>query len=184
MFNGEEEKQRVRRKEPWFILNHMLSLQEWRRGSVVTEVDFSHVPFWVQLHGIPLGAMSENNAIRIVTQIGDPLEVEEWRVEGCMLRSFMRVRVMVNVRKPLLIECWVPRAWVVFKYEKLQGFCYNCGVIGHEQMNCSKAKVMSVLCKEIPRYGAKLGVKPAKPFQILVDEFQRWRRNEQAHWGG
>lgn len=136
-FSKEEEKQEVRNKAPWFILNHMLSLQVWKQNSVVTEVDFSSVPFWVQLHGLPLGATTENNAIKIARQIGEPLEVEEWRFEGCMLRSFIRVRVMVNVLKPLLTGCWVPRenmprVWVVFKFEKLQGFCYKCGFLGHE----------------------------------------------------
>lgn len=122
IFNSRADLQEVRNKEPWFILNHMLSLQEWRRQTVVSEVDFSLVPFWVQIHGLPLGAMTENNGTKIARKIREPLEVEEWRVEGCMLRSF--VKVLVNVLKPLLTGCWVPRenmprVWVVFKFEKL-----------------------------------------------------------------
>lgn len=50
-------------------------------------------------------------------------------------------------------------------------------------MSCNKGKVMSVLCKDIPRYGPKLGVKTAKPFQVLANDFQRWRRNEQSFDG-
>lgn len=172
------------KKGPWFNLNHMLSLQKWKQEVPVTEVDFKWVPFWVQLHGLPLGVMTEKNASKIVEQIGQPLEVEDSRVEGCILRGFIIVRVLVNVQKPLLTGCWIPRenlprVWVVFKYEKLQGFCYNCGILGHEQMNCSRSKVMSVLCKEIPRYGPKLGVNATKPFWVLANEFDRWRRDSQ-----
>lgn len=98
----------------------MLSLQEWKREFPVAEVDFTWVPFWVQLHGLPLGVMTEKNAIKIASHIGEPMEVEEWRVEGCMLRSFIRVRVMVNVLKPILTSCWIPkenqsRVWINFK---------------------------------------------------------------------
>lgn len=114
--------------------------------------------------------------------------VEESKVEGCILRGFIRVRVLVNILKPLLTGCWIPRVnkakvWVVFKYEKLQGFCYNCGILGHEKMSCKRNKVMSVLCKEIPRYGANLGVMIAKPFSVLENDFERWRRNEQSFHG-
>lgn len=162
VFTKEEEMQEIMQKQPWFILNHMLSLQILTHDILITEVEFSKVPFWVQLHGLPLGVMTEQNAFTIASQIGEPLEVEDSKIEGCMLRSFIRVRVMVNVLKPLLTGCWIPREnlpriWVVFKYEKLQGFCYNCGIIGHEQHNCKRSKVMSVLCKEIPRYGPRLG---------------------------
>lgn len=85
------------RRGPWFILNHMISLQEWKQEVAVVEVDFKWVPFWVQLHGLPLGLMTEKNATKIAGQIGEPLEVEDSRVEGCILRGFVRVRVMLNV---------------------------------------------------------------------------------------
>lgn len=184
VFRKREEMQEILKQGPWFILNRMINLQEWKQDVVMDEVDFSRMPFWIQLHGLPLGAMSEENAIKIASQIGETTEVEEWRVEGCALRGFIRVRVVVNILKPLLTGCWVPRAnkprvWVVFKYEKLQGFCYKCGIIGHEQTNYKHSKVMSVLYKDIPRYEQKLGVSAAKPFAVLVSEFERWRKNEQ-----
>lgn len=62
--------QEVKRKGPWFILNRMISLQEWKHDGAVLEIDFSWVPFWVQLHGLPLGLMTEENASKIAAQIG------------------------------------------------------------------------------------------------------------------
>lgn len=119
-FKNKEMMQEVMKKGPWFNLNHMLSLQKWKQEVPVTEVDFKWVPFWVKLHGLPLGVMTEKNASKIAEQIGQPLEVEDSRVERYIMRGFIRVRVLVNVQKPLLTGCWIPRenlprVWVVFK---------------------------------------------------------------------
>lgn len=48
-------------------------------------------------------------------------------------------------------------------------------IIGHEQKDCKHAAVMTAICNEIPLYGAKLSVPPAKPLKVLIREQQRWR---------
>lgn len=57
-----------------------------------------------------------------------------------MARGFLRVRIIVNTRNPLITGCWLLRkddkdTWVEFRYERLQDFCYRCGRIGHVMMN-------------------------------------------------
>lgn len=78
----------------------------------------------------------------------------------------MRVRVMINIFKPLSTGCWVPRpelpkTWVVFRYEKLQGLCFNCGIIGHELKSCQREKVMSMVNSKVPRYSSQLSMQAA-----------------------
>ena len=52
------------------------------------------------------------------------MEVEEPVVEGRRLRSFLRMRVTIDIRQPLTTGFWIPRKekkpmWVWLKYEKL-----------------------------------------------------------------
>lgn len=55
--------------------------------------------------------------------------------------EFMRVRVCLDVTKPLLrgkklrIGSSTPY-WVRFSYERLPDFCYICGKLGHSHHDC------------------------------------------------
>lgn len=55
----------------------------------------------MQIHGLPFAAMTVTNASKIMTKVGEIMEVEDPMVEGCLLRSFMRVRVNFDIQKPL-----------------------------------------------------------------------------------
>ncbi|KAJ1396214.1 Zinc finger, CCHC-type [Sesbania bispinosa] len=168
------------KKGAWFIMGFLLSLQFWVPEAAIYEVDFDHISFWIQIHGLPLEVMNTGNAAKIIGKIGDVLEVENPEVEGKLLRTFVRVRARVNIKKPLVTGCWVPRknlpkVWIMFKYERLQGLCFNCGVIGHEQKSCSHAQVMPHLDNRNPKYSSKLGVAPARPILQLFQEQGQWR---------
>lgn len=170
-------------------MNNMLSLQHWNPETAVAEIDFTRIPMWVQIHGLPLGAMTVTNATKMTKLVGEVLEIEDTMVNGVLLRCFMRARVNFNTLRPLPTGCWVPRkhgpkSWVMFLYEKLQGFCYTCGVIGHEQKDCREAVKTTAISKEIPLYGAKLSVPPAKPMSLLIKEQQRWRNDKEKDRNG
>lgn len=157
-FRNEETTKNIMFKSPWAVMNHILSLQRWDPEKVISEIDFTFIPIWVQIHGLPFGAMMVTNTSKIMKLVGEVLEIEDPMVKGVLLRSFMRVRVNLNSQKALPTGCWVPRknqpkSWIMFRYEKLQGFCYGCGVLGHEQKDCQKEVVMTAICNEIPLYG-------------------------------
>ena len=55
--------------------------------------------------------------------------------------KFMRVRVDIPIEKPLrrgghVANTEGERVWVTFKYERLPTFCFNCGVMGHDNKHC------------------------------------------------
>ncbi|KAJ1402000.1 Zinc finger, CCHC-type [Sesbania bispinosa] len=103
---------------------------------------------------------------------------------GKLMRTFIRVRALMDIRKPLPTSCWIPRKdlpkiWIFFKFEKLQGICFNCGTLGHEQKSCKENKAMATVNPTIPKYGPKLGVPPAKSLTAIMQEQQLWSFKQQ-----
>ncbi|KAJ1419966.1 Zinc finger, CCHC-type [Sesbania bispinosa] len=79
------------------------------------------------------------------------------------------------VRRVWVPKIDLPRIWIIFRYEKLQNLCFNCGIIGHEQKSCSKQKVMSPLNPNLPRFSAKLSVPPAKSILSIAHDQRFWK---------
>lgn len=50
-FENAKDRQKVLREAPWSIMGNLLVLQALITGSSVSEMEFSHCPFWVQVHG-------------------------------------------------------------------------------------------------------------------------------------
>ena len=82
---------------------------------------------------------SQDNLRRLTKEAGEHIALEDLG----KARGFLRVRVMVNMDRPLSKGCWIVRGqnretWVKFRYERLQDFCYRCGYVGHVLMECNK----------------------------------------------
>jgi hypothetical protein len=60
--------------------------------------------------------------------------------EGVKWGSVMRIRVTINIQKPLergrSLNIAGKAQWVSFKYENLPVFCFNCGRIVHGENSC------------------------------------------------
>ncbi|KAI9089571.1 hypothetical protein K1719_029176 [Acacia pycnantha] len=73
------------------------------------EFVFSHSPFWIQIHNVPLEALCLENAISIGGNVGEVLVAEDPHYNGRYFRNFLRVRVMVDLRKALVPGFWLPK---------------------------------------------------------------------------
>ncbi|KAI7993273.1 Uncharacterized protein LOK49_LG11G00768 [Camellia lanceoleosa] len=141
-----EDRRWVLQEAPWSIMGHLLILQPLEAGLPILDIQFTWCLFWVQIHGLPLENMTKANGEIIGNKLGRLLCVEA-HYEGLLLYpNFLRIRVEINVTKPL------PRgftlnmggsppvtgsnSWISFKYEKLSDFCFDCGRIGHERNVC------------------------------------------------
>lgn len=150
----------------------------------MNEINFSRVQFWVQIQNLPLEFISVKSAEKILKDMGVVLEIEDPRVDGKLLRPFIRARMEINIQYPLSTGCWVPRknlprVWVPIKYERLQDLCFKCGIIGHEQRYCQKEKIMSSLGRNVQKYGPRVGVAPAKTIAMILEEQERRKKYSQ-----
>ncbi|KAJ1395231.1 hypothetical protein SESBI_33602 [Sesbania bispinosa] len=151
MFNFIEAHQAKKAMEegPWFIMGHLLSLQSWVSTATINEVDYHNVDFWVQLHSLPLEYMSNSNAVKVARLLGDIIAIESPFVDDTLLRTFLRVRVRIDVTRPLITGLWLPR---------------------------KDLPKMVVDDNSRPRFTSSLGVPPAKTLAAIVAENSRRMR--------
>ncbi|MBA0729879.1 hypothetical protein Golax_020488 [Gossypium laxum] len=90
--------ERVLKGLPWTFNNHLLILSKLRRGEDPLKIPLVYVPFWVQIHDVPIGLFSESLARLLGNFIGVFLEYDGSDLRN---RNYMRVRVQIDVRKPL-----------------------------------------------------------------------------------
>ncbi|KAM1406714.1 hypothetical protein ACFXTH_001361 [Malus domestica] len=123
---------------PWGVMKKNFSVKLWPPELALEEVELEHVPFWVQIRGVPLCLISSENVKRLTKQVGVFMQLED----PAKARGFLRVRILINADKPLISGCWLNRennrdTWVEFRYERLQDFCYRCGRLNHVNLECS-----------------------------------------------
>ncbi|KAL7224203.1 hypothetical protein ACSBR1_025631 [Camellia fascicularis] len=125
------------------LWGNLLVLQPLKMGYSVSEMDFSYCPFWVQVHGLPVDRLTRRNGQLIAEHLGQLIGVETPH-DGLLLhRSFLRLRVEMDISKPFprgfLMKRKDPNTlnitekWVDFKFERLSDYCYDCGKIGHNK---------------------------------------------------
>ena len=106
----------------------------------VPEYALDMYPLWVRIKGLPDGLTRKRElAEKVAKKVGEPpftMVVNEGRINPS---SHLRVRVFVNVQKPLVrfvsITLKETKRYPV-TYEKLPDFCFFCGCMGHVVEEC------------------------------------------------
>lgn len=121
---------------PWVIQGNCLSLKRWKLGMRIADVQFHILQFWVQIHGLEVEKFSKQNAERIGESLGNVLEVDDILGLMGLDRDFVRIKVEVDIWKPLQAGFWYRRrnremVWAKSKYERFPEYCFGCGKLGH-----------------------------------------------------
>ena len=75
-FGNGLEKEREIQKQPWSFNKSLLVLRDFDGMSKPEDINMDWCPFWVQVHGLPLGLMNERIGLVLGESIGDVEEVE------------------------------------------------------------------------------------------------------------
>ncbi|KAL4275030.1 hypothetical protein AHAS_Ahas20G0066400 [Arachis hypogaea] len=100
--------------------------------------------------------------------LGVVVEEEDPKRRNIFVRTFLRVRLAINISKPFPTGFWMAReerqkTWIEFKYERLQDcYCLRCGIIGHGKKEYKKELAIASWDPLRPRYEPGLGVNPIR----------------------
>ncbi|XP_021731496.1 uncharacterized protein LOC110698385 [Chenopodium quinoa] len=164
------DKEKILRGRPWCWENHLLILAEIVGDEQPDRVKLNLSPFWVRVMNLPFNCRSNAVVKVIVSNLGSLLEIE---VDAFGLERYRRVRVMIDVEKPLRRYQWMKdktgkEVRVDFKYERLPYLCFSCGIIGHSEKDCVNVPDEEKLQKL--GWGLFLRASPRKGISKKVEE--------------
>lgn len=133
-FFHKEDMQWVHKGGPWSFDNIMMVLGAIGLGEDPTQ--------WIQIYDLPMGLMMESVGKQLGNFFGEFLEYDT-KNNSSIWREYMRVRVRIDVRKPLKRKKKIVRKdgieiVVTCKYERLGEFCFSCGMVTHTERFCRK----------------------------------------------
>lgn len=115
-------------ERPWSFDWQILVLNEFDGRIPVTQVEFTHSSFWVQVHDMPLICMNKMVGAHIGESLGD-LEEVDVAGDGVGWGRCLGICVRIDITKPLergrVLKVGGKLNWVTFKYEKLPMFCFQ-----------------------------------------------------------
>lgn len=124
-------------------------------------IPLNGMDIWVRLYDVPLRYVNETMAKLMGNYIGIFISYDT-RNKNEVWEDFMRVRVKIDVRKPLKqYKMFIKRdgstAKIRFMFERLPSFCFVCGIIGHFEKQCKVAYGLDSKGKEpIKGWGVNL----------------------------
>lgn len=141
-FYHELDVKRVMEGCPWSFNRRALVMSRLQEGHNPRSVELNHIELWVQVHDLKAGLMSEKILQGIENYVGSFVQSCQSNFVG-VWREFMRIRVKLNLAKPLKRRMKIKMAgdewfWANFKYENVPSFCFMCGIIGHTEKFCGQ----------------------------------------------
>ncbi|XP_010678228.1 uncharacterized protein LOC104893789 [Beta vulgaris subsp. vulgaris] len=136
-----KDKEKILAGRPWCFDEKLLLLEEVRGNEQPSQVVIVSSPFWVWIYNLPFNYRSKTEVSAIAGSLGLVLNID---LDDLGLEKFCRVKVLLNVYKPLRRKQKIRRkdgkvSSIEYKYERLPNFCFRCGVMGHSDKDCHDA---------------------------------------------
>lgn len=124
---------------PWIFRNSWLVIKPWDRETNIRNLDFDHVPVWIQLWGLPNHCKTKQMGESLGALLGRVEAVEFYEYPG--KNRILKIKVAINIHNPIQTGIHVGNptdgtTWIDFRYEKLPQICYSCGLVGHADNLC------------------------------------------------
>ncbi|KAJ0981964.1 hypothetical protein J5N97_010219 [Dioscorea zingiberensis] len=126
---------------PWSINGMVLHLIRWRAHFQPSLEKLSTAIRWVRFLNLPTEYWEPEPLDSVAASIGRVIKIDD---TTCIQdrAKYARVCLEIDLTRPLERGVWVntgrSKCFVPILYEKLPVFCYNCGIVGHGAINCTK----------------------------------------------
>lgn len=126
---------RVWNGAPWTFSNKLVAMRELKEEEDPLMMEITSTPIWVQITRVPRTFVSTQMCEAVGKFVGELMEIDENNFNVLNPR-YLRVRVMVAIKKPLKKKMSVRVSagktfQVDFRYERLLSFCLICGLMEH-----------------------------------------------------
>ncbi|TXG70202.1 hypothetical protein EZV62_005137 [Acer yangbiense] len=140
-FRNQDDRLRVLAGGPWCFDNGLLVLERPSGVGNINSLAFTRVAFWIQIINAPLLCMTKEMGKFLGQLIGEVVDMDVG-VTGECFGKYMRIRVIIDVSKPLkrFLRLELEKgeeSMVLLRYEKLPEFCFHYGFIGHSYLECN-----------------------------------------------
>jgi hypothetical protein len=117
---------------PWSFRGNPVLIEKYDGFTKPSSIELHKFDIWIQIHDLPMGYAPMHKSL--ASKVGQFI-VSEGCSNDCE-GNFYRVRVKLDVRKPLKIVVSIVREGkrdlFLVKYEKFPNWCQVCGHLGHE----------------------------------------------------
>lgn len=181
-FFHERDVSRVLEDGPWTFNQQTLIIKKLEMDEQLANVELFEINMWVQVYELPIGFKSEFILTSIGNYVGKFIKSDPRNFQG-MWRSFLRIQVTVDVRRPLRSKMRIKKSggewlWIKFKYERLPSFCFYCGRIGHTEKFC-EALFDNPEEKDIRRYDSSIRAQMQRQSSTGTNQ---WLRGPDGRW--
>ncbi|KAF4363220.1 hypothetical protein F8388_020790 [Cannabis sativa] len=135
IFGSREDRQRVYGGRPWTIDKQLICFVKPMGLGEISKMNFDFTSFWISINNVPLACMTELFAREWAERIGKLEDIK-------LVNGTMKVRVRMNITEPLkrglrvAVDELGNEVSLLFQYEHLPDFCFDCGIIGHKALDC------------------------------------------------
>ncbi|ONK81999.1 uncharacterized protein A4U43_C01F35070 [Asparagus officinalis] len=152
-FEAKSEVDRVVEGAPWVLRDNLVSVQRCRPCRPPRAYPFFTSPFYARMHNLPKHTSPSPELLASLNRVfGNTVSSLEEIHDGS--DRCVRVRVDIDVSKPLVWSLPFCGVMLPVSYENLPKYCIFCGLIGHEARNgrCRYFKVTEPQCKRSLRH--------------------------------
>jgi hypothetical protein len=124
---------------PWIFRNSWLIIKPWDRETNIKDLDFDHVPIWIQLWGLPNHCKTKQMGKNLGALLGRVEAAEFYEYPG--KNRIIKIKLAINIHQPIQTGIHVGNpidgtTWIDYRYERLPQIFYRCGIIGHAENLC------------------------------------------------
>ncbi|XP_050238280.1 uncharacterized protein LOC126687767 [Mercurialis annua] len=156
------DKNRILREGPWNFDKQLILFEQLHGNMQPNNMILKHCVVWVRIYNLPMNCRGRAALSKIGAKLGRVVDVD---CDSGECNRYGRIRVNLDVSKPIIRgtkvinplgeQCWIP-----FKYERIQNFCYWCGLLDHMVADCDD-KPEETEVSDWP-YGPSLRATPRK----------------------